>query len=75
MADQQIGRQVLTLERLSKLLDPGRVFYRVAVEDVIQRGELAEIQTLLKGARDVKAKYKDLDGLIKELEVAAQKAQ
>ena len=69
------GKQPLTLDRLSKLLDPGRVFYRVAVDDIIQRGELAEIQVMLEGARAVKAKYGDLDGLIKELEVAARKAQ
>ena len=65
----------LTLERLSKLLDPGRVFYRVAVDDVLKRGELSEIEALIKGARDVKAKFGDIDGLIRELEAAAKKAQ
>ena len=65
----------LTLERLHKLLDPGMVFYRPVIDDVIHRGELAEIQTLIKGARDVKAKFGDIDGLIKELEAAAKKAQ
>ena len=75
MATKAIRTQPLTLERLVKLLDPGRVFYRVAVDDVIKRGELAEIQTLIQGARDVKAKYGDIDGLIKQLEVAAKKAQ
>lgn len=70
-----ISRQALTLEKLHKLLDPGRVFYRVAVDDVLQRGELAEIQTLIQGARDVKAQYGDIDGLIRELEAAAKKAQ
>lgn len=69
------GKQALTLERLHKLLDPGRVFYRPAVDDILQRGELAEIQVMIQGARDVKAKYGDLDGLIKELEAAAKKAQ
>ena len=69
------GKQALTLERLHKLLDPGRVFYRPAVDDILLRGELAEIQVLIQGARDVKAKYGDLDGLIKELEAAAKKAQ
>ena len=43
------GKTALTLERLSKLLDPGRVFYRVAVEDILQRGELAEIQVMIRG--------------------------
>lgn len=75
MATPTIGREALTLERLHKLLDPGRVFYRPAVDDVLQRGELAEIQALLDGARDVKAKYGDLDGLIRELEAATKKAQ
>jgi hypothetical protein len=70
-----VVKQALTLERLHKLLDPGRVFYRPVVDDVIHRGELAEIQTLIQGARDVKAKYGDIDGLIKELEAAAKKVQ
>ena len=68
--------KVLTRESLIKLIkNPGRVFYRPAVDDVLQRGELAEIQALIKGARDVKAKYGDIDGLIKALEAAAKKAQ
>ena len=70
-----LGKQALTLERLHQLLDPGRVFYRPAVDDVLRRGEVAEIQALIQGARDVKAKYGDFDGLIKELEAAAKKAQ
>ena len=41
MDNPLIGRQTLTLERLHKLLDPGRVFYRVAVDDVLHRGEHA----------------------------------
>jgi hypothetical protein len=65
----------LTLEHLWRLLDPGRVFYRPAVDDVLQRGELAEIQQLIKGAKDVKAKYGDIDGLVRHLEAAAKKAQ
>jgi hypothetical protein len=75
MATVPISRQALTLERLVRLLDPGRVFYRPAVDDVLQRGELAEIKALLQGARDVKAKFGSLDGLIKELETAAKKAK
>ena len=71
----ELGRQTLTLEKLHRLLDPGRVFYRVAVDDVLQRGEHAEIQALIQGARDVKAKFGGIDGLIKELEAAAKKAQ
>jgi len=75
MASSRITAQPLTLERLRKLLDPGRVFYRPAVDDILQRGELAEIQALIKGARDVKAKYGSIDGLIEKLEAAAKKAQ
>ncbi|HEX8263021.1 MAG TPA: DUF1843 domain-containing protein [Allosphingosinicella sp.] len=70
-----ISKQALTLETLRKLLDPGRVFYRPAVDDALKRGDLAEIQALIKGARDVKTKYGDLDGLIRQLEAAAKKAQ
>jgi len=71
-----IGRQALTRESLIKLLkDPGLVFYRPAVDEIIKRGELVEIQALIKGARDVKAKYGDIDGLISKLEAAAKKVQ
>lgn len=57
------------------LPDPGRVFYRPAVDDVLKRGELSAIKALLKGAKDVKAKYGDIDGLISKLEAAAAKAK
>lgn len=75
MARQPLETQFLTVKRLRELLDPGRVFYRPAVDDVLNRGEFAEIQELLKGAREVKAQYGDLDGLIAKLESAAKKAQ
>jgi hypothetical protein len=74
MTIKPVQAQALTLQRLRDLLDPGRVFYRPAVDDVLSRGEHAEIQALLQGARDVKTKYGDLDGLIKTLETAARKA-
>ena len=70
-----IRTQALTIERLRQILDPGRVFYRVAVDDVLKRGDLVEIQTLIKGARDAKAKFGDFDGLIKTLEAAAEKVK
>jgi hypothetical protein len=70
-----LSRQPLTLERLQKLLDPGRVFYRVAVDDALERGERAEILSLIEGAREVQAKYGSFDGLIEHLELAAKKAQ
>jgi hypothetical protein len=65
----------LTLERAWKLLDPGRVFYRVAVDDVLKRGELSEIQAMLKGAKEVRAKHGSLDNLIAKLEGAAKQAK
>jgi hypothetical protein len=65
----------LKLEKILKIIDPGRVFYRPVVDETIKRGELAEIETLIKGARGVKAKYGDIDGLIKALETAAEKVR
>ena len=68
--------KALTRASLIKLLkDPGLVFYRPAVDEVIKRGELVQIREMIKGARDVKAKYGDIDGLISKLEIAAKKAQ
>ena len=55
--------------------DPSRVFYRVAVDDVLHRGEYAAIHELLVGAKEVKAQYGDFDHLIAKLESAAKKAQ
>jgi hypothetical protein len=75
MGVRKVTTEALTLEKLRQILDPGRVFYRPAVDDVLKRGELSEIQALLKGAKDVKAKYGSIDGLITKLETAAKKAQ
>lgn len=58
-----------------KLHDPSRVFYRVAVEDALKRGERAEIEALIHGARDVQAKYGGLSGLITHLEGALKQAR
>jgi hypothetical protein len=57
------------------VFDPGRVFYRPAVDDVLKRGELSEIKALIKGAQAVKAKFGDIDGLISKLQAAALKAR
>jgi hypothetical protein len=54
--------------------DPPRVFYLVAVNDALQRGDHAEINALLEGARAVKKEHGDLDKLIAKLEGAAKKA-
>jgi len=67
--------QPLTLDMLHRLLDPGRVFYRVAVRETLERGEHAEIHALLEGAREVKKEYGGLDGLIAKLEDAANRAR
>ncbi len=66
--------QTLSLERLHRLLDPGRVYYRPVVFDILQRGELAEIKALITGAEELKAEYGDFDGLIKAAQVAARKS-
>jgi hypothetical protein len=66
--------QALSLERLHRLLDPGRVYYRPVVFDILQRGELAEIKALITGAQELKAEYGDFDGLIKAAQVAARKS-
>jgi hypothetical protein len=66
--------QALSLERLHRLLDPGRVYYRPVVFDILQRGELAEIKALITGAEELKAEYGDFDGLIKAAQVAARKS-
>jgi hypothetical protein len=54
---------------------PGLVFYRPAVDDILRRGELSEIKALLRGAKAAKTKFKDFDGLIAKLEGAAKKVQ
>ncbi len=74
MATPKIKVPSLTLERLHHLLDPGRVYYRPVVFDILKRGQLAEIQALVTGAKELKAEYGDFDGLIKAAEVAARKA-
>jgi hypothetical protein len=75
MAVKKVTTEALTLQKIRQILDPGRVFYRPAVDDVLKRGEVSEIQALIKGAKDVKAKYGSIDGLIAKLEAAAQKAK
>jgi hypothetical protein len=75
MGVRRLSAEALTLQKIRQLIDPGRVFYRPAVDEVIKRGERSEIQALIKGAKDVKAKYGSIDGLIKELETAAKKVQ
>jgi hypothetical protein len=70
----KVQRQALTLERLHLLLDPGRVYYRPVVFDILQRADVAELKALVVGAKELKAEYGDLDGIIKAAEGAIHKA-
>ena len=45
---------------MATLRDPHHVFYSVAVDEALQRGERAEIQSLIEGAKAVQAKHGDL---------------
>ena len=74
MAVSKIKLQALSLERLHKLLDPGRVYYRPVVFDILERADIAELNALVVGAKELKAEYKDFDGLIKAAEMAGRKA-
>ena len=75
MALPKIQLQALTLQRLHHLLDPGRVYYRPVVFDILQRADIAELEALVVGARELKAEYGDLDGVIKAAEGALRKAK
>ena len=70
----KLVRQKISLERLRFLIDPGKVFYRPVVFDILERGVHAELQSLLAGAKELKAEFGDLDGVIKAAETAMQKA-
>ena len=54
---------------------PGLVFYRPAVDEVLKRGDIAEMKALIKGAKAARTKFKDFDGLISKLEGAVKKVQ
>lgn len=74
MSIPPVQRAALTLDRLHHLLDPGRVYYRPVVFDILQRADAAELQALITGAKELKAEYHDLDGIIKAAEGALRKA-
>ena len=74
MSIPPIRREALTIASLIKLLDPHRVFYRPVIIDTLEHGDLAEINTLIAAAKDLKTHYKDFDGLIHAAEAAAKKA-
>jgi hypothetical protein len=71
----KVQREALTLQRLRDLLDPGRVYYRPVVFDILQRADAAELKALIVGAQELKAEYGDLDGVIKAAEGALRKAK
>lgn len=71
----KVQREALTLQRLRDLLDPGRVYYRPVVFDILQRADTAELKALIVGAQELKAEYGDLDGVIKAAEGALRKAK
>ncbi len=50
MAIPKVKAQALSLERLHKLLDPGRVYYRPVVFDILERADIAELKALIVGA-------------------------
>ncbi len=75
MAIPKVKLEALTLQRLHHLLDPGRVYYRPVVFDILQRAEVAELNALIVGAKELKAEYGDLDGIVKAAEKALRKAQ
>ncbi|QNQ08441.1 hypothetical protein [Sphingomonas alpina] len=75
MAIPKLQREALTLARLRDLLDPGRVYYRPVVFDILQRADATELKALVAGVKDLKAEYGDLDGIIKAAEGALRKAK
>ena len=75
MAIPTMKREALTLERLHLLLDPGRVYYRPVVFDILKRADHVELQALITGAKELKTEYGDFDGIIKAAEGALRKAQ
>lgn len=64
----------LTREKLIKLLDPGRVFYRVPLREHLAEGNQVELTALAASLKEIQAEYKDFNGLIKAVETAAKKA-
>ncbi|MFC3579708.1 hypothetical protein [Sphingomonas hylomeconis] len=74
MAIPKVRLEALTLDRLHRLLDPGRVYYRPVVFDILERADTVELNALIKGAQELKAEYGDFDGLIKAAQGVARKA-
>ena len=47
---------------------PHRYFYMVAVRETLERGDRAEMQSLIASIKEVQQHYGGIDGVIKELE-------
>lgn len=56
-----------------KLKDPGLVFYKPAVRDMIKRGNLAQMKSMLKNVKSLQGG--GLDALALDLEKAIKRAQ
>jgi hypothetical protein len=54
---------------------PGLVFYRPAVDEILKKGKLADINAFIKGVKSAKTRFGDFEGLIAKLESAAKKVQ
>jgi hypothetical protein len=54
---------------------PPRKFYMVAVREVLQRGDPAEIADLLKGAQEMQKEFGDIGAVITRLKEAQRSAK
>ena len=70
-----MAKKALVAKKTVLKKQPGLVFYRPAVDDILKRGNLADIKALIRGAKAAKTKFKDFDGLIAKLESATKKVQ
>ena len=54
---------------------PGLVFYRPAIDELLRKGKLADIKAFIKGVKSAKTRFGDFDGLVAKLESAVKKVQ
>lgn len=54
---------------------PGLVFYRPAVDDILKRGDIAEMKALIRGAKSIQTRFGDIDGLVAKLQATVKKVQ
>lgn len=53
--------------------DPGRVFYRVAVDDLLTRGKPAELRAFVNELKAIELKHGDIKRLIAKADIAAKR--